>query len=241
MKILAIDTATEACSVALQLDEHIVSRFEVCPQQHSQRLLPMVDDVLREAGVELSALDLLAFGRGPGSFTGVRIATGMIQGLALGSGLKVAGVSTLEAMAREVAQLAQNEDAKPHYIAVASDARMDEVYFAVYQLKDGEVTLQVEEQVCPPSAALEQLMPLLASDDVKLVAAGTGWGAYQALSQWLADNTDQHTIDVTLPNATHMLALAKTAQQNGQVSDAVNVEPVYLRDKVTWKKLPGRE
>ena len=103
MNILAIDTATEACSVALQLENVTVSRFEVCPQQHSQRLLPMVDEVLKEAGVSLNELDLLAFGRGPGSFTGVRIATGMIQGLALGTGLKVAGVSTLEAMAREVA------------------------------------------------------------------------------------------------------------------------------------------
>ena len=102
MNILAIDTATEACSVALQFKDTVITRFEICPQQHSQRLLPMVDEVLKEAKVSLGDLDLLAFGRGPGSFTGVRIATGMIQGLALGTGLKVAGVSTLEAMAFEV-------------------------------------------------------------------------------------------------------------------------------------------
>ena len=106
MNILAIDTATEACSVALQYNERVITRFEICPQQHSQRLLPMVDDVLKEANVGLSDIELLAFGRGPGRFTGVRIATGMIQGLALGTGLKVAGVSTLEAMACENAIIA---------------------------------------------------------------------------------------------------------------------------------------
>ena len=108
MKILAIDTATEACSVALNNGTEQFQEFEICPQQHSQRLLPMVDSVLKQAKMSLSDLDLLAFGRGPGSFTGVRIATGMIQGLALGTGLKVAGVSTLAAMAVEAASISQN-------------------------------------------------------------------------------------------------------------------------------------
>merc|ERR1712137_1469841 len=109
MNILAIDTATEACSVALQHNGTRITRFEICPQQHSQRLLPMVDEVLKETNITLNDLDLLAFGRGPGSFTGVRIATGMIQGLALGTGLKVAGISTLEAMAVEVAKHADEK------------------------------------------------------------------------------------------------------------------------------------
>ncbi len=139
MNILAIDTATEACSVALKYNDTIITRFEICPQQHSRRLLPMVDEVLKEAQVALPDLDLLAFGRGPGSFTGVRIATGMIQGLALGTGLKVAGVSTLEAMAFEMAS--KTED-KAALIAVASDARMNEVYFAVYkQTEEGVYSL----------------------------------------------------------------------------------------------------
>ena len=142
MNILAIDTATEACSVALQYDNTVITRFEICPQQHSQRLLPMVDEVLKEAQATLGDIELLAFGRGPGSFTGVRIATGMIQGLALGTGLKVAGVSTLEAMAFEVASNVQNKDA---LIAVASDARMDEVYFAVYSQSPTGVVLRIEE------------------------------------------------------------------------------------------------
>ena len=124
MNILAIDTATEACSVALQHNGTRITRFEICPQQHSQRLLPMVDEVLKEANITLNDLDLLAFGRGPGSFTGVRIATGMIQGLALGTGLKVAGISTLEAMAvftRRETETRETDTA--HRVLAVRDAR----------------------------------------------------------------------------------------------------------------------
>ena len=119
MNILTIDTATEACSVALQFDQTLFTRYEVCPQQHSQKILPMVDAVMKEAGASLTELDGLAFGRGPGSFTGVRIATGIIQGLALGSQLPVAGVSTLAAMAQQVINSGDVSD-----VAVAIDARL---------------------------------------------------------------------------------------------------------------------
>jgi tRNA threonylcarbamoyladenosine biosynthesis protein TsaB len=244
MKILAIDTATEACSVALLHDDIITSRFEVCPQQHSQRLLPMVDDVLKDADLTLSELDLLAFGRGPGSFTGVRIATGMIQGLSLGTGLKVAGVSTLEAMAHEVASLGDVESSNSvasKYIAVASDARMDEVYFAVFEQSGSDISLVVAEQVCPPHDAVEQLDALAGLSKHNVIAAGTGWSAYDALGQWLQQCTTQEQAQVTLPNARFMLELAQRAHENGTVTEATSVEPVYLRDKVTWKKLPGRE
>lgn len=238
MNILAIDTATEACSVALQFNNTLVTRFEICPQQHSQRLLPMVDEVLKEANVTLSDLDLLAFGRGPGSFTGVRIATGMIQGLALGTGLKVAGVSTLEAMAIEASLKIENKSA---LIAVASDARMDEVYFAVYAQSENGVTLQIEEQVCPPEVAIEQLNNISQETNAAVVAVGTGWAAYQKLDEWRLNAGEEAPCEVTLPNAQYMLSLAMNAFENGNVAEAVNVEPVYLRDKVTWKKLPGRE
>ena len=238
MNILAIDTATEACSVALQFKDTVITRFEICPQQHSQRLLPMVDEVLKEAKVSLGDLDLLAFGRGPGSFTGVRIATGMIQGLALGTGLKVAGVSTLEAMAFEVASKTQHKDA---LIAVASDARMGEVYFAVYSQSQNGLVLCVEEQVCPPELAIEQLNVLREENGAAVIAAGTGWSAYEELDNWKSEVCGEVASDITLPNAQYMLKLAIDAHSKGEVSDAVNVEPVYLRDKVTWKKLPGRE
>tara|TARA_Y100000034_G_scaffold97732_1_gene119456 strand:- start:744 stop:1460 length:717 start_codon:yes stop_codon:yes gene_type:complete len=238
MNILAIDTATEACSVALQYNDTVTTRFEICPQQHSQRLLPMVDEVLKEVQVDLRDIDLLAFGRGPGSFTGVRIATGMIQGLALGTGLKVAGVSTLEAMAYEVSIKTEDKNA---LIAVASDARMDEVYFAVYSQSPDGLERRIEEQVCAPEVAVEQLKVLRDNSNTVFLMAGTGWSAYEKLDQWKSEAGGEALLEVTLPNAQYMLELALNAYKKGEISDAVNVEPIYLRDKVTWKKLPGRE
>lgn len=222
---LAIDTATEACSVALQCNNQIVSKFEICPQQHSQRLLPMVDEVLNEANTVLDNLGGLVFGRGPGSFTGVRIATGMIQGLALGTDLPVVGVSTLAAMAVE----ALEEASIGSQVAVAIDARMSEVYFAVYQKSQRGVELVVEEQVCPPDVAHSLL-----TGEVALFA-GTGWQAYEVL------NFAQEQVAVTYPSARAMLTLGEQAFAEGFGEDVEAITPVYLRDKVTWKKLPGRE
>ncbi|WP_269520871.1 tRNA (adenosine(37)-N6)-threonylcarbamoyltransferase complex dimerization subunit type 1 TsaB [Alteromonas sp. BMJM2] len=247
MNILAIDTATEACSVALEVDNTLFSHFEVCPQQHSQRLLPMIDGVLKEAGVELASLELLAFGRGPGSFTGVRIATGMIQGLALGTGLPVAGVSTLKAMAVEAAQKSTGQ-----FVAVASDARMGEVYFCVYKQSDDGLEIIVPEQVCPPTEAVNYLSELGEALNNNVIVAGTGWAAYEELQQWLnmqgaaessasAVATAAINPAVTLPNAAFMLEDAKEAVRANTTTSAAEVKPVYLRDKVTWKKLPGRE
>jgi tRNA threonylcarbamoyladenosine biosynthesis protein TsaB len=210
MNILIIDTATEACSVALEVNKHAFNRFEVCPQQHSQRILPMIDDVLKEASVTLQDLDYLAFGRGPGSFTGVRIATGVIQGLALGTGHKVLGISTLAAMAQQA--YLQN---KSEQVTAAIDARMSEVYFGQYQLKQKVMALIGEEQVIPPEEAL-----VLLNSNVEMAGVGT---------------------DVLYPNALYMLPLAKALIADGGAVEVEDIQPVYLRDKVTWKKLPGRE
>lgn len=229
MKLLVLDTATEACSVALENDGTVTARFEICPQQHSQRLLPMVDDVLKDAGVSLKELDALAFGRGPGSFTGVRIATGMIQGLALGTGLSVAGVSTLEAMAQQASAETQKD-----VFACALDARMGEVYFAVYGRSEGSLSLLIEEQVCPPEHAAE----LLSAITDPFEALGTGWEAYETLDELKGKDVE---VSITLPAAEFMVPIAIRHVQTGAVSDAATVKPVYLRDKVTWKKLPGRE
>lgn len=229
MKILAIDTATEACSVALQTGSSVVQRFEVCPQKQSQRLLPMLDEVMKEASMTLSDLDLLAFGRGPGSFTGVRIATGMIQGLALGTGLRVAGVSTLAAMAQQAV-----DNNKANIVACATDARMGEVYFAVYEHKNGQLIERVAEQVCAPDIAVSQLIEF----DGNFEAVGTGWNAYPPLSALISH---QKAVSIEYPDASAILPLAEQLALQGCVDSAANVAPVYLRDTVTWKKLPGRE
>ena len=226
MNMLTIDTATEACSVALQYNGKVYTRYEVCPQQHSQKILTMVDEVMQEAGAKMKSLDVLGFGRGPGSFTGVRIATGIIQGLALGAKLPVVGVSTLHAMAQQVisSQSADN-------VAVAIDARMSEVYFARYQNINGIAELLGEEQVLPPEQAATQVT------EQTSVFAGTGWQAYPALTEVQGEVV----VSVTYPYARHMLPLVERAYEAGETMTAESITPVYLRDTVTWKKLPGRE
>jgi tRNA threonylcarbamoyladenosine biosynthesis protein TsaB len=228
MNILIIDTATEACSVALEANQHVYKRFEICPQQHSQRILPMIDEVLKEAKVTLQDLDYLAFGRGPGSFTGVRIATGVLQGLALGTGHKVVGISTLAAMAQQAYVQHQKE-----HVCAAIDARMSEVYFGQYQLQQNVMTLLGKEQVLPPQEG-----SLLTSNSHTMAGVGTGWQAYPELNTGV--NTEILT-DILYPNALYMLPIAKALIANGQAIEVDDIQPVYLRDKVTWKKLPGRE
>ena len=128
--ILALDSSTDACAVALSVNGVLTSRFEIATQSHTQRLLPMVEELLAEQRLALADLDALAFGRGPGSFTGLRICTGIIQGLAYGANLPVIPVSTLEAMALGFYRANPSMNAP---LLVALDARMDEVYWALYQ------------------------------------------------------------------------------------------------------------
>lgn len=227
MKLLAIDTATEACSVALELDGEVSSLFEVCPQQHSQKLLPMVDKLLAEAQLSLKDLDFLAFGCGPGSFTGVRIASGMIQGLGFGSELPIVPISTLAAMAQE-----KCDRVGAQRVIACIDARMSEVYFGEYCAdSDGVMGIVEQELVLAPDAAKQKILAADAHD-----VAGTGWLAYEPLSELLKTE-----VEVLYPNAKHILPLAKAAYNRGETCLAENAEPTYLRDKVTWKKLPGRE
>lgn len=231
MNLLIIDTATEACSVALEVDGQLFHRFEICPQQHSQRLLPMINDVLNEANASLVQLDYLGFGRGPGSFTGVRIATGMLQGLALGTGLSVVGVSTLAAMAQQALMLGK---AKRVYSAI--DARMSEVYFACYEAQNGVALLVDEERVLPPEEA-----SLLLKFNGPAQGVGTGWTAYPQLVSGLPSGSLTIEEDILFPDARFMLPLVKLSIEQGLAVEVEQVQPVYLRDKVTWKKLPGKE
>jgi len=228
MNCLLLDTATEACSVVLECQGQVLRRFEVCPQQHSQRILPMVDEVLKEGRAVLNQLDFLGFGQGPGSFTGVRIATGILQGLALGSELPVVGVSTLAAMAQQAITMHQAQD-----VYCAIDARMGEVYFAHYRAIEGLATLQGIEQVIPPDVAAE-----LIDSTTDVFGVGTGWAAYP---QIIPQQNFTLATDILYPNAEFMLPLAHALFAQGKAQTAEQIQPVYLRDTVTWKKLPGRE
>ncbi|MDD1792920.1 tRNA (adenosine(37)-N6)-threonylcarbamoyltransferase complex dimerization subunit type 1 TsaB [Enterovibrio makurazakiensis] len=228
-KILAVDTATENCSVALKVGDETIARCEIAPREHTTKILPMVDSVLAEAGLTLNQLDALAFGRGPGSFTGVRIGIGIAQGLAFGANLPMVGVSTLAAMAQQAYRRHQAD-----HVLATIDARMNEIYAGGFQrLDNGDWTTVVEEAVLPPALFNPQLA------NASWFTAGTGWQAYPDLiSQLHLETTDS---GVLYPEAEDMLILAYHALARGEAVDAEHASPVYLRDTVAWKKLPGRE
>ncbi|HCB1501670.1 tRNA threonylcarbamoyladenosine biosynthesis protein TsaB [Klebsiella oxytoca] len=231
MRILAIDTATEACSAALWNDGTLSAHFEICPREHTQRILPLVQDVLNESGIMLTELDALAFGRGPGSFTGVRIGIGIAQGLALGAELPMIGVSTLATMA----QGAWRKTGATRVLA-AIDARMGEVYWAEYQRDEQGVWHGEEsEAVLKPVVVSERLQQL----EGQWATVGTGWQAWPDMA-----NDSGLTLtdgEIQLPEAQDMLPLACHLLTVGKTVAVEHAEPVYLRNEVAWKKLPGRE
>ncbi|WP_429076624.1 tRNA (adenosine(37)-N6)-threonylcarbamoyltransferase complex dimerization subunit type 1 TsaB [Aeromonas veronii] len=230
LKILAVDTATEACSAALLVGEKLFSRWEEAPRDHTRKILPMVQAVLEDAGISLSDLDAIAFGRGPGSFTGVRIGISVAQGLAFGAGVPLIGISTLAAMAQGAYRLDGAEQ-----VLTAIDARMNEVYFGRYELIDGRMQLVGDEVVSDP-AALVDVRGKLAGP---VTCVGTGFETYGETLSGLAD--ELAVSQVRFPAAEDMLPLARAAWLAGEAVPVEHATPVYLRDKVTWKKLPGRE
>lgn len=231
MRILAIDTATEACSVALWNDGTLSTHFELCPREHTQRILPMVQDILAASGASLTELDALAYGRGPGSFTGVRIGIGIAQGLALGADLPMLGVSTLATMA----QGAWRKTGATRVLA-AIDARMGEVYWAEYQRDDNGVWHGEEtEAVLKPEQVTERLQQLSG----EWVTVGTGWPAWPELGK--ESGLALRDGDVLLPAAEDMLPIACQMLADGKTVTVEQAEPVYLRNNVAWKKLPGKE
>ncbi len=223
MNILAIETSTEACSAALLCAGGIKQQFQVAPRGHGDLILNMVDALLAEADLKPQQLDAIAFGRGPGAFTGVRIATSVTQGLALGLDLPVIPVSTLQAVAQGAYRLYGCEQ-----IVCAMDARMSEVYFAAYQYLDGSLQCVSDEVVCRPDAIS------FSSSEGVWFGIGTGWGVY-------GDVLNQHFPSVeckddrALPEAQDVATLAVGLYAKGQVVSAENALPVYLRDNVVSK------
>lgn len=229
LKILAVDTATEACSAALLVGEQVFARYEEAPRDHTRKILPMVQSLLDESGLALSDLDAIAFGRGPGSFTGVRIGIGVAQGLALGADKPLIGISTLAAMA----QGAYRRDGAEQVLA-AIDARMNEVYFGRFTLSEGLMVPQQEECVIDPTLLAEQTCL-----EGRWHTIGTGFVTYDAVLQLAKQQVPASA--PCLPMAEDMLPLARAAWLAGEAVAVEAASPVYLRDKVTWKKLPGRE
>jgi tRNA threonylcarbamoyladenosine biosynthesis protein TsaB len=225
MKILALDTATEACSVSLGMDGRSIDRYVELERGHAEQLLPMVDSVLAEAGIALSSLDAIAFGRGPGGFTGVRLAASVAQGLAFGAQLGVLPISNLAAVAQRVVQL----NSSVRRVLVANDARMKEVYWAWFEV-DG-VLVPGPEHV---SSADDVLVPADISGTWS--AAGRGLLAWPALGDRCRAMGAELHADL-LPRASEVLALARLAAAAGQILDPADAMPVYVRDRVAESSL----
>ena len=219
MKILAIETSTEYCSIALWQDGEVTEKIEQVGQKHSEVLLAMLDGVLQEAGVKLAQLDGIAYGAGPGSFTGVRIACGVTQGLALGADLPVVGICTLQAVAQGTGK---------DKVIAALDARMAEVYFAVYEKRNGEW-----QTVCAPCLCLPQDAPAVSGVDWQ--GAGSGFAVHGNVLQARYDGQLAAIDAVCVPRASAIVQLAAPMFAAGLGLDAALAMPLYLRDKVALK------
>ena len=223
MKILAIDTATEACSAALAVGDTLLARYEEPGRGHAERILPMVDEILAEAGVPLTALDAIAFGRGPGAFTGVRIGAAVAQGLAVGAGLPVVPVSNLAALAeRAIAERAADA------VLVCIDARMSEVYWCCYRATPPQGLQALgEERVSAPAAVILSRR----DDSARWLGAGTGFGAYPEIASRLGIEASRVAAQL-LPRAQEIARIAQREVAAGRTVDPADAIPVYLRDKV---------
>ena len=224
-KLLAIETSSEACSVALAVGDEVLSRDFVEPRRHAELLLPTVQELMAEGEMTLADLDAIAFGRGPGSFTSLRIGIGVVQGLAWGAELGVVPVSSLAALAQGAAS-SQDLQAGISIVA-AMDARMGEVFAARFEVgNDGLVKLVGEEQVCPPG---ELMWPV----DAPRVAVGNGFSRYEELEE----RTDRFEAVYTdlWPSAASLVTLARAWLENNAPLPAHQAQPLYVRDNVARK------
>lgn len=224
MKILAIDTSTEACSTALYCGGEIISRHQLAPRKHGELVLPMLDELLAEAGISTQQLDAVAFGRGPGSFTGLRIAAGVTQGLAFAADLPVVPISTLTALAQGIWRETGAVKVLP-----SLDARLQEVYWSACQLGENNLMSPViDESVC---AAGEVCVP----DGEGWQGGGSGWDTY---SDVLLNRCGVHCekwLPGYFPHASDIALLAVVAFERGETVSAEYAVPIYLRDNVASK------
>lgn len=224
--ILALDSSTDACSVALNIRGEIITRFELAAKSHTQRLLPMVDELLSGAELSLSRLDAIAFGRGPGSFTGLRICMGVVQGLAFGADLPVVPVSTLASMA--LGFHSKHPDINLPMLTCL-DARMNEVYWGLYEIQQGLPILRNAEAVNAPAVLVGLDRPLELNRQFVALGQGLHYPEFSELNPVMTD------LDV-YPNAESIAKIAAKSVADGQIQSILGTLPVYLRDSVSWQK-----
>ena len=220
-RILAVETATAACSAALSVNGDISERHALAPRQHAALILPMIESLLVEAELVAGQLDAIAFGRGPGSFTGVRIAASVAQGIAFGADLPVIAVSTLAALAQGALR-----ETGEHHIMAALDARMAEVYWGVYSRgREGLAVLEGKECVCKPES-------VTVPPGHTWAGAGSGWDSYgQVLMERVGDRVIRVLPELE-PGARDLVCLGADKFERGEIIRPEDAVPVYLRDNV---------
>ena len=220
MNLLAIETATEGCSIALSVGGELLERFEMAPRRHAELILPWIDAMLAEAGVGKRQLDLIAVGRGPGAFTGVRLAVAVTQGIALGLDLPVLPVSSLAALSMRIRR------APGQQVLAAIDARMGEVYVGAFLYgSDGLPTPVGAECLCAPDAP-----PTLPAGDWRGV--GSGFDAADGALRAALSSRLTECDAVQFPHAADVARIALAAHARGEAIAADALEPAYLRNKV---------
>ena len=228
--ILSIDTSGEYCSIAILTPEHNYSFHQHRPREHANIVLAEIETLLAQAQMGVNELDAIVYGRGPGSFTGIRIAAGVAQGLAMAVGCPIIPISTLQSLAWSAAK--QNMDT----CWVALDARMSEVYFASFYVNEKGIPVnEVDESVLAPKHILDTLVLNQQTNFV-----GNGWVAGYELSPDLVSALGSSEIQILVPNALDSAQLAMALYQQ-DISVAVSPElalPTYLRDNVTWDNKP---
>jgi tRNA threonylcarbamoyladenosine biosynthesis protein TsaB len=220
MNILTFDTATEACTVALQCGDAVFYRHQIAPQQHAKLLLPLIQSLIDEANIKLSDLNAIGFGCGPGSFMGVRLATGMAQGLGFGLNIPLIPISTLQTIAQTTYQTTTSDN-----ILAGWDARMNEIYWGFYQLDENNLMQPtINDQLSAPEAVDTAFVHTIGS------LAGNAWKAYRDRLP-SAFSSIQSFTDL-YPEAKAMLPIAISKYVSGEAVAAVNAHPHYVRHHV---------
>lgn len=229
--ILALDTSTEACSAALIHADSVYLRFEIAAKAHTQLILPMIKSLLKEANLSLKNVDAIAVGRGPGSFTGVRIGMSVAQGMGYGLNLPLFPISTLEALCY---QAKEEVSPKTHPIVIpALDARMQEIYAGGFNLDQGNYASLFAEGLFSPAQFAEKLRNQAITS---LVAIGSGWDQYAEQIKGCHHNLQIHLLSSRFPHAVDIAKIAKKQMEEGfKGVCSLNAHPTYLRDNVAQK------
>lgn len=218
--VLALETSADACSIALLHGGDMIERHELLPRSHTQHVLPMIDALLKDAGIALAAVDVIAFGRGPGSFTGLRVCASVVQGLAYAAGIPCAPVSSLQALAQTALDTGLSDGQSD--ILCCVDARMGELYCARFSFCDGFPQHSGDEFLCAPEA--------LSWDKGPACRVGSGWRYADKIGYGGAIDDAE-----LLPRASAVARLGEQMFSAGEVVTAEQALPVYLRDDVAWR------